>query len=404
MDARTPVRIVVVGGGIVGLSTARALAEHSDRYRITVLEKEDAVAMHQSGRNSGVLHSGIYYTPGSLKARLCTDGLRQMVDFCRKYDVPHEICGKVIVATEPDEIPLLEDIEARGRANRVRCRMVGTDELAVLEPAVRGARALHVPDAGIADFAAVCRVLRDLLIDAGHEIVFGAQVERIQPSGGGARVHGKGLDVDADVVVNCAGLHADRIARASGVNPDMRIIPFRGLYYELQGEARRLCRNLIYPVPDPAYPFLGVHLTRRTDGRIECGPNAVIATGRQAYSLADTSLCDLAGSITYPGFVRLAAEHWRTGLAELKRTLSSRAFARAVQKLVPAVRHSDIRYVRSGIRAQAMRTDGSLVDDFVILQQGGAWHVCNAPSPAATAGLSIGRTIAQRVEQKHGLD
>jgi len=295
MNARIPVRIVVVGGGIVGLSTARALAAQSDRFRITVLEKEDEVAQHQSGRNSGVLHSGIYYAPGSLKARFCTDGLRQMVEFCRAYGVPHEICGKVIVATEPDENPLLEDIEARGRSNGVQCRMVGPKELARLEPAVRGVQALHVPDAGIADYAAVCRVLRDLLTDAGHEIVFGAQVKHIQSAGGRAagggtpgggaaggrapgagtsdpvaRVRGKGLDVPADVVVNCAGLHADRLARASGADPDMRIIPFRGLFYELRGADRTLCRNLIYPVPDPAYPFLGVHLTRCTDGRIEC--------------------------------------------------------------------------------------------------------------------------------------
>lgn len=392
-----PVRIVVIGGGIVGLSTARALADRNGRVSVTVLEKEEAVARHQSGRSSGVLHSGVYYTPGSLKARLCTDGLRRMVEFCRGHDIPYRIGGKVIVATDGEEVPLLRDIQARGEANGVDCRMIGPDELVRLEPAARGVQAVHVPYAGIADFAAVCRRLRDLLTDEGHEVRFGARVQRIEPRNGRARVMGTGFELEADIAVNCAGLHADRIARASGAEPGMRIVPFRGLFYELGPGAAELCRSLIYPVPDPAYPFLGVHLTNTTDGRVECGPNAILATGRQAYSLADTSLRDLAESLTYPGFLRLAAEHWKTGLHELHRTLSSGAFTRAVQKLVPAVRHNDIRYVRSGIRAQAMRADGSLVDDFVILRQDRVWHVCNAPSPAATAGLAIGRTIADRV-------
>lgn len=401
---RTPARIIVIGGGIVGLSTARALAARFDEVRVTVLEKEDGVARHQSGRSSGVLHSGVYYTPGSLKAKLCTDGVRRMVEFCRMHDVPHKICGKVIVATDESEIPTLQDIRDRGEANGVRCRLIDPEELATLEPAARGVRALHVPDAGIADYAAVCRALRDLLIDDGHEVRLGVQVRRVARVGGRSRVLGDDINMDADIVVNCAGLHADRLARASGAEPDMRIVPFRGLFYELKPEARHLCRSLIYPVPDPAYPFLGVHLTSTTDGRVECGPNAVVATGREAYSISDTNVRDLAETVTFSGFLRLAADHWRTGVGEMHRTLSSRAFARAVRKLVPDIRHSDIRYARSGIRAQAMRADGSLVDDFVILRQDSVWHVCNAPSPAATAGLSIGTHIARKVEEDHGLD
>ncbi|NNF02960.1 MAG: L-2-hydroxyglutarate oxidase, partial [Rhodothermales bacterium] len=260
----TPIRVVVIGGGIVGLSTARALGERAERYRITVLEKEDEVALHQSGRNSGVLHSGVYYVPGSLKARLCTDGLRQMVDFCLEHSVPHDICGKVIVATKTTELPYLHEIQARGEANGVRCRLIDPEELSRLEPAARGVQALHVPDAGIVDYSAVCRAQRDLLSDDGHEVAFGAEVELVDPSGRTPRVRGEDIDMSADAVVNCAGLHADRIARASGAEPDMLIVPFRGIFYELREEARDLCRNLIYPVPDPEYPFLGVHLTRRT--------------------------------------------------------------------------------------------------------------------------------------------
>ncbi|MEQ9105044.1 MAG: L-2-hydroxyglutarate oxidase [Rhodothermales bacterium] len=402
--------VVVIGGGLVGLATALALSERHPGRSITVLEKEPAVGMHQSGRNSGVLHSGIYYKPGSLKARLCREGRRDLVAFCDAHGVAYDTCGKVIVAVDASEVDGLHAIAERGRENGIRNELIGPARLAALEPAATGVEAIHVPDAGIVDYPGVCRALAGRLTDAGHRIVTGVEVVAMDRSGGRTLVRaavpgsgsGKGGAGDAPtlfeagLVVACAGLHADRLARLSGLDPGMQIVPFRGVYYELTPAARTLCRNLIYPVPNPAYPFLGVHLTRMIDDRVEVGPNAVLATAREGYDLATWSVEDLREAVGFAGFRRLARAHWRTGLQEMARTVSKRQYLKAVRRLVPGVKAQDLLPCRSGIRAQALDKDGNMVEDFVILEADGMLHVCNAPSPAATACLAIGREIADR--------
>lgn len=398
--------VVVIGGGLVGLATALELSNRHPGCKITVLEKESSVGTHQSGRNSGVIHSGIYYTPGSLKARLCREGRRDLIAFCQTHRISHDTCGKVIVAVNATEQERLHAIAERGRENGIRHELIGRERLAELEPAAVGVEAIHVPDAGIVDFPAVCRALAARLTDAGHRIVTGMEVVAIERSGGrtvvravGTGANGAGgvpTHFEAGLVVACAGLHADRLARLSGLDPGLQIVPFRGVYYELTQEARRLCRNLIYPVPDPAYPFLGVHLTRMTDGRVEVGPNAVLATAREGYDLATWSLSDLREAVSYAGFRRLSRRHWRMGLQEMVRTVSKRTYLGAVRRLVPAVKGKDLVPCRSGIRAQALDAEGNMVEDFVILESEGMLHVCNAPSPAATACLAIGREVADR--------
>ena len=393
-------RVAVVGGGLVGLSTAWALARRFPALRITVLEKEDQVAAHQSGRNSGVIHSGIYYTPGSLKAELCREGRQRLTTFCDEHGVSYDTCGKVIVAVEDEEIPALERILGRGKQNGIRCERIGTPSLRELEPSATGVEAIHVPDAGIADYPGVAHRLRELLESRGHRVRTGFEVEAWSRHADGVQLQSRFLTVFADFVINCGGLHSDRIARKAGADPGMMIVPFRGVYYELRPDARRLCRNLIYPVPDPAYPFLGVHFTRMIDGRVEVGPNAVLATAREGYDLSTWSVPDLAEAAAFSGFRRMARAHWRKGVDEIHRTLSKRAYLREVQRLVPSTRLEDLVPCRSGIRAQALRPDGSMVDDFVMIEQEDALHVCNAPSPAATACLAIGDRIVDRVEKQ----
>lgn len=394
--------IVIVGGGLVGLSTALALAERRPSARITVLEKEHSVGAHQSGRNSGVIHSGIYYTPGSLKARLCRDGRQLLTEFCDRHGVRYETCGKVIVAVSDDERERLHAISARGHENGVRNELIGTDRLHELEPHASGVEAIHVPDAGIVDYPGVCDALVAELTARSHQVVTGQRVLSLERVGDTNRVvtateDGDQVTWECGLVITCGGLQSDRLARMSGLEPDMQVVPFRGIYYELRPEARGLCRNLIYPVPDPRYPFLGVHFTRMTDGRVEMGPNAILATAREGYDLGTWSGADLMEAIRYPGFRALAWQHWPKGVAELGRTLSRRRYLKAVRKLVPATRLEDLVPCRSGIRAQALDKDGRMVDDFVILESEGVVHVCNAPSPAATACLAIGREIANRV-------
>jgi (S)-2-hydroxyglutarate dehydrogenase len=389
--------IVIIGAGIVGLATAHNASERFPGRKVVVLEKEDGIARHQTGNNSGVLHSGIYYKPGSLKATNCRQGKQAMEEFCRREGIPFDICGKVIVATSSDELPVLEGIFERGKANGVRCEMIGRERLLELEPHVNGIAAIHVPEAGIVDYRAVSRRLGEIVAERGGEIRTGAAVRAIRPDGDRFMVETTAGEIGAGYVVNCAGLHSDRVGAMSGSRPDLRIIPFRGEYYDLVSEVHHLCRNLIYPVPDPSFPFLGVHFTRMIGGGVECGPNAVLAFAREGYTRTTVNLRDLAESLTYPGFIRLASRYWRAGAGEMWRSFSKAAFVRALQKLVPEIRAEHLVPAPAGIRAQAIARDGQLVDDFAIEEQGRVINVFNAPSPAATASLNIGRLITDRL-------
>jgi len=390
-------RIVIVGGGIVGLATAWRLSDRDD-LDLVLLEKEKAVAEHQTGRNSGVLHSGIYYKPGSLKAKNCRAGKAEMEAFCESEGIAYERCGKVIVAVDESELPALHRIHERGLANGVDCERIGVERLGEIEPHVSGIAAIHVPESGIVDYRGVCDRLAEILIERGHEVRLGTEVGRVRGVAGRRVVETNRGDVDADLVVNCGGLHSDRIARASGEASGPRIVPFRGEYYVLRSEATHLCRHLIYPVPDPNFPFLGVHFTRMIEGGVECGPNAVLAFAREGYTFGTLDLRDLMETLSYGGFQRLALRHWRSGLGEMWRSLSKAAFVRSLQRLVPEIRAEHIEPAPAGVRAQAVNRDGSMVDDFQITESGGVVHVLNAPSPAATASLNIGRHVAERAE------
>ncbi len=388
-------KIVVIGGGIVGLATAWHLRSRTSD-RVTVLEKEPRLAEHQTGRNSGVLHSGIYYKPGSLKALNCREGKVAMETFCEAEGIPFERCGKVIVAVEESEIPSLERIHERGRANGVQCARIGPDRLREIEPHVRGIAAIHVPESGIVDYRAVCERLAARIREAGHEVRTGTKVLGIRQRGGLRVVETTQGEFEADLLINCGGLHCDRLARLDGHRPPAKIVPFRGEYYELKASAEHLCRTLIYPVPDPSFPFLGVHFTKMISGGVECGPNAVLAFAREGYRFGTVNLRDLLETLGYSGFRSLAAKHWKTGLGEMWRSLSKAAFVRSLQRLVPEITADDIVSAPAGVRAQAVRPDGAMVDDFEIVNADGAIHVLNAPSPAATASLNIGRLVAER--------
>lgn len=390
---------VVIGAGIVGLSTAWRLLQERPGCRVVVLEKESGPAAHQSGRNSGVLHSGIYYTPGSAKARNCREGKALMEAFCEEQGIRYELCGKVIVALNEEELPRLDKIQERGVANGVECERIGVERLRELEPHAAGIAALHVPEAGIVDYPAVCARLVELIRGAGGEVLFGAEV-RAMFNGADAAVveHTLGTTRSAQVI-NCGGLHNDRIAGLAGKRPDARVIPFRGEYFMLREDVRGLCRNLIYPVPDPAFPFLGVHFTRRIDGSVECGPNAVLALAREGYRWSDISLRDLASTFSYGGFWKMAGKHWKTGMGEVHRSLSRKAFADALAYLVPEIRPEHLQRAPAGVRAQVVLPDGSMQDDFLFQRNGRVLNVVNAPSPAATSALAIGREIAAKVAE-----
>ena len=389
--------VAIIGGGIVGLATAYQLLQQQPDARVLVLEKESTLAQHQTGRNSGVLHSGIYYKSGSLKAENCRQGKIAMEAFCDAEGIDYEICGKVIVATEPEELPALETIFERGQANGVRCEMIGPERLREIEPHARGGRAIHVPETGIVDYRVVAERLAERIRENGGEIWTDAEVLDLQNEGGTTTLVTAAGEVTARFVVNCAGLYSDRLARMSGRDPEVRIVPFRGEYFELTPEATTLCRGLIYPVPNPSFPFLGVHFTRMIGGGVECGPNAVLAFAREGYEKTDLDLRDLADTLSYPGFLKLAATYWRTGLGEMWRSYSKQAFVRALRKLVPDIRAEHLTPAPAGVRAQAVTPDGRLHDDFLIEEAGPFINVCNAPSPAATSALNIGRTIADRV-------
>jgi (S)-2-hydroxyglutarate dehydrogenase len=386
-------RYVVVGGGIVGLATAHRLMLDRPDASVTVLEKEDRWAAHQTGHNSGVIHAGVYYRPGSLKARLCHAGSRSMVEFCGEHGIPVEVCGKLIVATAPEELGRLDALYERSVANGLDVRLVGPDEARDFEPAVAAVRAMHVKSTGIVDFGRVCATLAELLAAGGATLRTGARVRRIRSLGGEVVLDTTVGPVTGDVLVNCAGLHADRIARRAGFRPPARIIPFRGEYYELVPERRHLVRGLIYPVPDPQFPFLGVHFTRMIDGSVHAGPNAVLALAREGYRWRHVRPGDVASAASYPGLWRLARRHFRYGLGEVRRSLSKRRFTDSLARLVPQVRPEDLARAGAGVRAQAVGPDGALVDDFLIVTGPGQVHVLNAPSPAATSSLEIAKHI-----------
>jgi L-2-hydroxyglutarate oxidase len=385
--------VLVVGGGIVGLSTAYAITRAAPGTRVTVLEKEPGPARHQTGRNSGVIHSGIYYRPDSLKARYAVRGAAEMVKFCAEYGIDHAVTGKLIVATEKSELPRLHALVQRGRENGIPVRELGAAQIAEYEPEVRGLAAIHVGTTGICDYVGVARQFARA---SGAEIRYGAEVERIDRRaslGVAVRIRGGGV-VRGRVLVNCAGLHCDEVARMTGDDPGMRIVPFRGEYYELARP--ELVRGLVYPVPDPAFPFLGVHLTRGIDGGVHVGPNAVPALAREGYAWGTVRMRELGATLAWPGSWRIARRHWRYGAGELRRSVSKKAFTAAVRRLLPAVSEGDLVPTAAGVRAQAVLRDGTLVDDFMIREGARAVHVLNAPSPAATASLPIGREVGRR--------
>lgn len=388
------VDVAVVGGGIIGLATALALVEQC-RRSVVVIEAEDQLALHQTSHNSGVIHSGLYYRPTSLKARLCRTGRDALYRFCAAEGIPHRRSGKLVVATHRDELAALAELEGRGRANGLQLRRVAAEELRDLEPHVAGIAGVFVPETGIVNFAHVAAAMARRIERGGGQIRTGARLLAIGEDGPRLRITTSGQELGATLLVNCGGLRADRIARACGAEPGVQIVPFRGEYYELVPERRALVRNVIYPVPDPRLPFLGVHCTRTVDDRVEVGPNAVLALRREGYARADVSPRDLAEMMAFPGFWRMAARFWRTGMTEVARSFSRRLFVRALQRLLPDLRDGDILRAGAGVRAQAVDRTGRLLDDFHILEHERAIHVLNAPSPAATASLSIGRHVAE---------
>jgi L-2-hydroxyglutarate oxidase len=390
--------VVIIGGGIVGLATAMTLQQRHSDLRVAVVEAEKRVAQHQTGHNSGVLHSGIYYKPGSLKALNCRAGKVAMEQFCEEHAIPWDRCGKVVVATTQDELPRLDAIAERAIANGVQFERIDTDQLRELEPAAAGLAALHVPETGIVNFRRVCERMGDLIQDRGGALNLEFQVTAIQVPGASVQLTSqRGETIRCDRIINCAGLQSDRVCRMAGGSPQVKIVPFRGEYYELAEGSQSLCRNLIYPVPDPAFPFLGVHFTRMIDGGVECGPNAVFALSRSGYSWRNIRLGDLIDAITYRGFRTLARKHWRMGLGEMHRSLSKQAFVTALQKLIPRIRTNDLIPGRAGVRAQAVTPEGNLFDDFLIEPGERAIHVLNAPSPAATSSLAIASHIVDQL-------
>jgi len=391
-------RFAIVGGGIVGLATAHRLLERFPGLGVTVLEKEKAVGQHQTGHNSGVLHCGLYYKPGSVKARLAVTGIRQMVDFCQQNHVPHEICGKLVVAADEAEVPRLRKLEERGKANGLEgLRWMERAEMREIEPHVGGVAGLRVPQEGIVDYVAVCDALSKHLEQGGARVVTGARVTRLQRDNSGWRAETPAGDFAFDFLINCAGLHCDRVAQLAGERRQLRILPFRGEYFKIRPERQGLVRNLIYPTPDPQFPFLGVHFTRLIHGGVEAGPNAVLAFAREGYRKSDVNLRDLFDALTYGGFWRFLRHYPSMAWYELRRSFSRALFCRSLQRLVPEIQPDDLATGGSGVRAQAIAPEGELVQDFQFIERPNALHVLNAPSPAATAALSIGAEIVEKI-------
>lgn len=389
--------VVVVGAGVVGLASTLALTEQHPQLKIAILEKESEVAAHQTGHNSGVIHSGIYYKPGSYKARLCVEGARLVTQFCDEHRIPYERCGKVIVATAEEELPRLQTLFERGTANGVPgLELIGPERLREIEPHSAGIKAIWSPATGIVDFAEVARTMARLLEERGVQLLTKAQVTGIVQETNGLRLQTPRGEIKARYMVNCAGLYCDVLARHTGIQPDLQIIPFRGEYVFLRPERRSLVNGLIYPVPDPRFPFLGVHFTRTIYGDVEAGPNAVLAFAREGYTMGRIHPGELLATLTYPGLWAMGRKYWRTGFYEFYRSLSRKALISSLQRLIPEVSLPDIASGGAGVRAQAVTRDGSLVDDFHIVESPRAIHVLNAPSPAATASLAIGRHIAKQ--------
>ncbi|MCU0315187.1 MAG: L-2-hydroxyglutarate oxidase [Fimbriimonadaceae bacterium] len=386
-------QVIVIGGGIVGLAVATEWANQKPKDKILLLEKEQTLAFHQTGRNSGVIHSGIYYKPGSLKASTCRRGKKLLESYCDVNKIAWEQCGKVIVALDEAEEGRLEGLVERGKANGVACERISGSRLRSLEPHVKGQAALHVSETGICDYLGVCQAMAKNLRSGGHQVQTGARVTDLYDRSDCIVVTTTVGHFGADWVINCAGLHSDKVVEMADLRPEAKIVPFRGEYFELTPESHSLCQNLIYPTPDPSFPFLGVHLTRMIRGGVECGPNAVLAFAREGYTNLTVDLGDLVETLTYPGFLRLAAKHWRPGWEEMVRSFSKKAFVQALQRLVPDLREEHLVSAEAGVRAQALRRDGSLVDDFVIQRSGRMIHVVNAPSPAATASLAIAEIV-----------
>ncbi len=396
--------VVIIGGGIVGLAVALEITTRLPQLNLLLLEKESRVGQHQSGHNSGVIHSGVYYKPGSLKARLCVEGAKAMVDFCRTHNIPHQICGKVIVATRDDELPRLDELHRRGEANGLTgLRLIGPEQLREIEPHASGIKALVVPSTGITDYAAVCDKYAESIQAQGGTVRTSSKVTGLRTLHDVIFVETNAGTFAAKYLINCAGLFSDRIAHMAGTNSNVIIVPFRGEYYDLTPERAPLVRALIYPVPDPQFPFLGVHFTRRINGTVDAGPNAVLAFRREGYQRSDFDLYDMASSLAFPGFWRMAAKHWRSGMDEFHRSLSKTAFVRALQRLLPELHAEDLVPGGSGVRAQALKRDGTLVDDFQFVPAGRMLHVLNVPSPAATASLVIGREIVRTAVNDLGL-
>lgn len=390
----------IIGAGIVGLSTAYKLSIAFPDLNILVLEKENRVAAHQTGNNSGVIHSGIYYKPNSYRAKNCIEGRHQLVDFCQNYDVGYEICGKVIVASDQDDIPRLNKIFETGKTNRIEgLKKIDKQELAEIEPYVKGIKAIHVPCAGIVDFTGVCRQLKKLVEEKGNKVIFGQEVQGITRNNGILSVATKSDTINAKYLINCAGLYSDRVAQSAGVRPDIQIVPFRGEYFELKAGARHFVKGLIYPMPNPEFPFLGVHFTKMVRGAVECGPNAVFSFKREGYNKTSFDLNETIETLNYPGFWNLAKMHWKMGLDEYYRSFSKKAFVKGLQKLIPAIRSAHLKKAPSGVRAMALQPNGEILDDFHFETTENEIHVLNAPSPAATAGLAIGDEIVKRAER-----
>jgi 2-hydroxyglutarate dehydrogenase len=396
--------IAIIGAGIVGLATARELARRHPRASITVVDKEPDIGRHQTGRNSGVIHAGIYYKPGSLKAQLCVSGARELYEFCDRHGIAAERCGKLIVALDESELPGLDELERRGRANGVPgLRRMGRDELLEIEPHAAGIAALQSPNTGIVDFTAVARALRAELEEVGGRVVLGTEITGISPNGRALKIAHAGGVLSAGHALVCAGAWSDRLAVLAGAPAEPRIVPFRGAYLRLRPERRELVRSLIYPVPDPRLPFLGVHLTRHTGGDVLVGPTALLAGGRDAYRMRDVRPRDLAATLSWPGTPRMMRRFWRTGLREMAHAVSRRSLARTAARYVPELTVDDLEPGWAGVRAQALGRDGTLVDDFVFSATDRALHVRNAPSPAATSSLAIGRHVADRAEEAFAL-
>ena len=394
--------IAIIGGGIVGLATAWRVTQRYPDLNVFVFEKEDRVAAHQTGHNSGVLHSGIYYRPGTLRATNCRDGRAAMVQFCEEEGIAFDLCGKVIVAVNEAELPQLQHIYERGQQNGVRCEVIDQARLQELEPHTAGIGAIHVPDAGIVDYPAVCERLAQRMQERKGRLFLNAAVQSIRPHTTGVVLETAVGACEARYLITCGGLQADRVIAMSGTQPEAPIVPFRGEYFELKPEAEHLCRTLIYPVPDPSFPFLGVHFTRMVHGGVECGPNAVFALAREGYNKTDVNFRDLWGAVSYTGFRKIALKHWRTGLGEMWRSFSKAAFVQALQRLIPEIRSEHLVAGPSGVRAQALGKDGTLIDEFLFQESERQIHVGNAPSPAATAALNIGNLIVNRLAERLG--